>query len=343
MYSTAEVHIELCNNLSFAPFNGGYPEHAEHLMKANLPLDHNLWYDIFDHNDPGKTRKNWSLIDPANYEKPWFPAGECEPAIPLTVPGTVDKVQETGMQSFGAQQFQIDAAKSSSPTKPAQKDEVPPPLPPPASEGYEIFYHKGFTGRSLPIIMLLKDVGVEYEVVPCVQDGPDRVVGNVQGYPVFAPPALKAGNFVLSQTSAILSYLGKKHGCAPSSDEDIAKCDQLTNDAADVTAEIFKASKSEDKGASFIAAGGRLAAWFSHFDKALTASSGPFFFGENPTYADFAFVPVFDLLQFYFDDRFAPLVSETLTDWLSACCCRNSYMAIQASGEPILPESFKTA
>mmetsp|Transcript_13465 Transcript_13465/g.24963 ORF Transcript_13465/g.24963 Transcript_13465/m.24963 type:complete len:205 (-) Transcript_13465:1785-2399(-) len=75
VYSTAEVHIEVCNGLAFAPFNGGYPEHAEHLQKSNLPLDHNLWYDIFDHDDPGKTRKNWSLIDRAAYEKPWFLLG----------------------------------------------------------------------------------------------------------------------------------------------------------------------------------------------------------------------------------------------------------------------------
>lgn len=341
IYSTAEVHIEESSGVSFAPFNGGYPEHKEHLEKANLPVDHNLWYDIFDHNDPGKTRKNWSLIDPSKYEDPWFPVGECERAIPITAPGTVDKVQESGMQSFGAQQFQIDAAKASSPTKPVKEDEAPPPIPPPSSGKYEIFYHSGFTGRSLPIILLLKDVGVEYDVVPVVKDGADRVVGSLQGYPVFAPPALKMGSFVLSQTAVILSYLGKKHGRAPTSPEDIAKCDQLTCDGADLCSEILKHSKDEDKGAAFLAPGGRLSVWFAHFEKSLGVSPGPFFFGEEPCYADFNLLSVIDLLQFFFEDKFSPFVSDNMTAWLASCVSRTSYMAVQAEGLPVLPESFK--
>jgi len=44
IYSMAEVHIEFSNTISFAPFNGGYPEHAAHIKKANLNLEHNLWY-----------------------------------------------------------------------------------------------------------------------------------------------------------------------------------------------------------------------------------------------------------------------------------------------------------
>jgi glutathione S-transferase len=90
-----------------------------------------------------------------------------------------------------------------------------------------------------------------------------------------------------------------------------------------------------------LAPGGRLGDWFAHFEKALAVCSGPFFFGENPTFADFQLLSVIDLLQFYFEDRFAPLISENLTNWLSAMCCRNSYMEVQASGVPILPDSFK--
>lgn len=251
------------------------------------------------------------------------------------------------MQSFGAGQFQIDAAKSGSPVKTSsstkeasKKVDVPPPLPPAASEQYEIFYHVGFTGRSLPIQLLLRDAGVPYTVLPVVHGGADRVVGALQGYPVFAPPAIKKGNFVLAQTTAILSYLGKKHGAAPTSDEDLAKCDQLNADVADVFVETLNAYKA-DKGAAFIAPGGRLAQWLAHFDKALGVSAGPFFFGENPSFADFHLLSLIDALQFFFDDRFAPLVPERMTNWLGASVCRNSYMAIQAEGSPILPPSFK--
>jgi len=108
-FSTAEVHIEYSKNCQFAPFNGGYAEQAQHLQTAKLPyLEHNLWYDIFDHNDPGKTRENWSLLPESEYGEPWFPAGPCSPAVPLTKANSVLRVEgdttgdggKPGMASF---------------------------------------------------------------------------------------------------------------------------------------------------------------------------------------------------------------------------------------------------
>lgn len=43
IYSMAEVHIEYSNTLKFAPFNGGYPEHAQHMAASKLDCSHNLW------------------------------------------------------------------------------------------------------------------------------------------------------------------------------------------------------------------------------------------------------------------------------------------------------------
>lgn len=112
IYSMAEVHIEYSNGLKFAPFNGGYPEHLKHLQAASLDPKHNLWYDIFDHNDPAKTHANWSLLPEAEYEEPWFPQGTpCEPAVPRTKAGSVVRVTEesSSMQSFSVQQMIADA------------------------------------------------------------------------------------------------------------------------------------------------------------------------------------------------------------------------------------------
>lgn len=87
-------------------------------------------YDIFDHNDPEKTHVNWSLLPEAEYEEMWFPAGPCEPAVPRTKPGTVprpDLASESGMQSFGVQQMQADAAKLNLATPaPGSPPKVPP-------------------------------------------------------------------------------------------------------------------------------------------------------------------------------------------------------------------------
>jgi hypothetical protein len=129
-FSTAEVHIEYSNTVRFAPFNGGYPEQAQHLTAGKLPVDHNLWYDIFDHNDPGKTGANWSLLPEAEYETGWFPVGECERAIPLTKQGSVMRVDgdttgdggKEGMQSFS---LQTSAEQAQAAVEAAEESEAP--------------------------------------------------------------------------------------------------------------------------------------------------------------------------------------------------------------------------
>jgi hypothetical protein len=112
--SIAEVHIEICHGLSFAPFNGSYPQHGEHLRKANLNPLNNLWYDIYDHSDTAKTNENWRLLPESDYEQPWFPAGsECEYFVPKVKVGSVVKIQDNGnMQSFGVDQLKKDAENS---------------------------------------------------------------------------------------------------------------------------------------------------------------------------------------------------------------------------------------
>jgi hypothetical protein len=138
IFSMSEVHIEFSNNVSFAPFNGGYPDHKTHLQQANLDLKQNLWYDVYDHNDPGKSGNNWSLIPESEYETPWLPLGACEPAIPRTRPGAVQSKTEDsgGMQSFSLQQMMQDANKIASPPKALKTSEstvtaapAPPAVP----------------------------------------------------------------------------------------------------------------------------------------------------------------------------------------------------------------------
>lgn len=140
IYSMSEVHIEDSNNVTFAPFRGGYPEHAVHLSRANLDISHNLWYDIFDHNDPGKTREHWGLIPEAEYEPEWYPLGPCENAIPYVAPGSVAKfVDDSSMQSFSIQTppsaVQTPAAPATNPAPPAPPAAAPvaPPAIPAAA------------------------------------------------------------------------------------------------------------------------------------------------------------------------------------------------------------------
>ena len=126
IYSQAEVHIEFSNTLRFAPFNGGYPMQGTHMQQLSLPLDHNLWYDIFDHNDQAKTRVNWSLLPIEEYEQPWFPMGVCEPAIKLTAVGSVQRDDGQVGQSFGVDQMIADSKKNTPPALPPAS--IPSPI-----------------------------------------------------------------------------------------------------------------------------------------------------------------------------------------------------------------------
>lgn len=112
VFSIAEVHIEMSNHVQFGPFIGGYPEHGNNLRSAKLDTKNNLWYDIYDHNDSLKTKENWSLLEPAQYEVPWFPMGACEPALVATAPGSVDRSNETdeNMTSFSLEQLKNSTA-----------------------------------------------------------------------------------------------------------------------------------------------------------------------------------------------------------------------------------------
>lgn len=104
VYSQAEVHIEESEGVSFAPFNGGYTEQKDHFAAAGMSCDDNLWYDIFDHNDPDKTGAHWSLIPKSDYGEAWWPAGDVgTPYIPMTEPGTVQKVGDEGSNKDAAQ------------------------------------------------------------------------------------------------------------------------------------------------------------------------------------------------------------------------------------------------
>lgn len=133
VYSSSEVHIETSSAVRFGPFRGGYPQHKEHLQSAKIDNRSNLWYDIFDHNDPLKTHANWSLVAENEYAEPWFPLGECMVSVEVNAVGSVDRSKESdaNMSSFGVDQLRIDAAKVVSPQK-------PPALPAVGQEAVEL-------------------------------------------------------------------------------------------------------------------------------------------------------------------------------------------------------------
>lgn len=109
-FTLSEIHIELSSALQFGPFQGGYDKQSQHFEQNGFSVDDNLWFEVYDHNDPDKLRMNWKLIDPKLYEPAWFPLGPCRAFIRVIEPkkiGVESKIQVG--ESFGLDQMIADS------------------------------------------------------------------------------------------------------------------------------------------------------------------------------------------------------------------------------------------
>ena len=89
--------------------------------------------------------------------------------------------------------------------------------------GYELHYWPTIQGRGEFVRLALEDANIDYVDVArgCADDG-EGVAALMQLLeceevllPPFAPPILKVGKQIISQTANILLYLGERHGLAP--------------------------------------------------------------------------------------------------------------------------------
>jgi glutathione S-transferase len=87
---------------------------------------------------------------------------------------------------------------------------------------YELYYWPTIQGRGEFVRLALEEAGAPYRDV-ARESGKDAGVGTLMALmgqrknykPPFAPPFLKAGRLLVSQTANILQFLGGRHGLAP--------------------------------------------------------------------------------------------------------------------------------
>ena len=123
------------------------------------------------------------------------------------------------------------------------------------SEVWELFYWANLKedgknhmiGRGEFVRLMFEVAGVEY-IDHGVKDGNASSIytssvfnfvkgdGN-KGFPCFAPPVIKKGDFVLSQTPVIMKYLGKKFNLYPTTEEDEAHAESINAFITDFIAE----------------------------------------------------------------------------------------------------------
>ncbi|HET9620774.1 MAG TPA: glutathione S-transferase [Kofleriaceae bacterium] len=87
---------------------------------------------------------------------------------------------------------------------------------------YELYYWPEIQGRGEFVRLVLEDADLDYVDVAREDGGYDKLhavlAGERDGVLPFAPPVLYAGPVVVAQTAAITSFLGERHGLAPSSE-----------------------------------------------------------------------------------------------------------------------------
>lgn len=194
-------------------------------------------------------------------------------------------------------------------TSPAVKRQTPDNSGP-----YHLIYWPEIPGRGEHIRLTLEEAGATYTDTAHIKDGINEVLslidtkhtGDEVNPPLFAPPMLKHGDLVISQTPNILLYLGPKLGLAPSlggaGEEGLYVINELTLTALDglsnephdchhpiATGLYYEDQKAESLRRSKDYVANRLPKYLDYFErvfKSKASGDGPWLYGGKLTYAD---------------------------------------------------------
>ncbi|MFO0546984.1 MAG: glutathione S-transferase [Polyangiaceae bacterium] len=193
---------------------------------------------------------------------------------------------------------------------------------------YKLVYWPSIPGRGEFIRLALEEAGAPY--VDVAREPADRgggvgairqyLEGARAGFLPFAPPILVDGAEVLSQTAAILHYLGERHGLSGGTPALAYQSLSLQLTIADFVSEahdthhpISTALYYEDQKAEALAAAKpfreqRMPKFLSYFERVLERSAtGEALVGEDLTYPDLSMFQVIAGLEHAFPNALARL------------------------------------
>ncbi|KAB5576140.1 hypothetical protein GE09DRAFT_1169866 [Coniochaeta sp. 2T2.1] len=192
---------------------------------------------------------------------------------------------------------------------------------------YELIYWPGIPGRGEHIRLALEEAGAEYTDTAHIEGGMDQVVSYIKGEkpdddintPGLAPPWLKHGDLVISQTPNILLYLGPRLGLVPSSDGNddhryrvnalaLTALDGLSNEPHDCHHPVaiqlyYEDQKTESKRKSEDYVKNRLPKFLGYFERVLKSKAsgdGPWLYNGQLTYADLVLYHCLNGVKFMF-------------------------------------------
>ncbi|CAJ2510642.1 Uu.00g062670.m01.CDS01 [Anthostomella pinea] len=192
---------------------------------------------------------------------------------------------------------------------------------------YELLYWPSIPGRGEFVRLALEEAGAEYTDTAHMEKGIDQVLaqiseentGDFNNPPPLAPPILRHGDLVISQTPNILLYLGSCLGLVPSSEDDsdgvyrvnalaLTALDGLSNEVHDchhpVATSLYYEDQKEEavkKSKDFVQ--NRLPKFLGYFERVLqsrASGDGPWLYGGQLTYADLVLFQCIDGTKFAF-------------------------------------------
>jgi glutathione S-transferase len=187
---------------------------------------------------------------------------------------------------------------------------------------YELIYWPGIPGRGEFIRLAFEEAGVPYsDVAQDTEKGFEAIkkltatdnIGDDHNPPALAPPALKHGDLLISQTTNVLLYVAPKLGLAPKEGNGLYHLNQialtimdgLVNELHDThhpiaISQYYDEQKEEAKKRSSSFIKDRLPKYFKYMQRLLdakTSGEGPWLYGDSLTYADLVLFQVSILTQ----------------------------------------------
>ena len=189
---------------------------------------------------------------------------------------------------------------------------------------YELYYQPSIQGRGEFIRLALEEAGADYiDVARDPNFGRPGIMKFLDDpsleRPPFAPPFLKAGELLISQTANILQFLAPRLGLVPEKEESRLWAHQLQLTIADWLYETgqthhpianvlyYEEQKDEAKKRATHFISTRIPKFLGYFERILKLNpkSGDFIFGEEISYVDLSLFQMIEGLRYAFPKTIA--------------------------------------